>query len=380
MSREQDIVSFIGFIDVAGHPALVAQRGEPYVFPLLDEVTRLLRLETGECGAEVLRASSDRLLLRFPHAASVEAFAPRFHASVQRQAATVTLRWALAAAFAGARPAAVTVNGAARRAAALCRAAQPGQVLLDPPSGRALEACTTLLVQPGTGPGADSAPWSLRFPESQPSPVEAPSGPAQSGNAGAPPWDPRGAETTTQWDGSASTLDVDLVHRDMPAGDDIVAELRFFQEQQRSLDSGTEVDLGGPSESETVITLIHEGQVVSRSAEAGPIEFGRGPEVTRAGLRVTEPSVSGRHCRLEFDDNRFWLVDTSTNGTLVLGDSGSILRVHQQRVPLPDPSGWIVLGRSRHSARIRYHVLEAMSVEPFDGDLSLHRQTDFQDS
>lgn len=156
---------------------------------------------------------------------------------------------------------------------------------------------------------------------------------------------------TTEWDGSATAVDVNLV-RDAPD-----------PTPQREVGNGPSSGLSTTLAASVV--LIHQGLILTQACDDGAIEIGRspGPEAP-SRLRVEHPRVSARHCRLEHDAHWLWISDTSTNGTLLIGDEGWSLRVHQRRMRVVDPTGWIVLGRSRSAPRIRYHFLQEMGVGP----------------
>jgi adenylate cyclase len=89
------------------------------------------------------------------------------------------------------------------------------------------------------------------------------------------------------------------------------------------------------------LTLEHDGKKIRIDSERAHFKLGRAPD---NDLAVSTPLASRHHAEITFRHGRFHLADNSTNGTVVVTDSGHrVTRLQREEIPLPE-QGWIALG------------------------------------
>ena len=91
------------------------------------------------------------------------------------------------------------------------------------------------------------------------------------------------------------------------------------------------------------LELVFNGEVRTIDEGAHRVTMGRDPA---ADLVLSSTHASRRHCMIEERSGKFVLVDSSSNGTYVVGEDGRALRLRREELVLSG-RGWITFGRPR---------------------------------
>lgn len=110
---------------------------------------------------------------------------------------------------------------------------------------------------------------------------------------------------------------------DTSLGEGVVALLRHS-----GLAGSTEMDLRRPPR----LRVQHQGRTLYVDADHPRLLLGREPD---NDLVLDDPRASRRHARIDFRDNRFALVDHSSNGSWVAPASGNAIFLKGEEAELP---------------------------------------------